>query len=227
MKTVFCDLGNTLVSGTSETPHVLLARRLGLTEKQGKKAGRILMTAPACSVAEVVQALQPILRDHDPAAIANAVEIIWNEQYSSVREIDGARTLFSGLKGSGVTLGLISNTWFPYYQGFRSSCPELSDAVDYPVLSFQLGMKKPSPSIFHYALEIADKQPSECLFIGDSFELDIHPADAAGFQTAWVLSRPEKEVQVITRMLQEHLVPPGIVAENLGELWEMIKEKWL
>lgn len=226
-KVVFCDLGNTLVTGTTETPHVLLARGLKLVEKQAKRAGRILMTSPARKVSEMVDSLRSVLPDHDRATIAEEVRRIWEEQYLSIREIQGARTLLSGLKEAGITLGLISNTWYPYYQGFLKACPELSREIDLPVLSFQIGIKKPSPSIFKHALEMAEKSPSECMIIGDSFELDIYPAAAAGFQTAWVLSSPQKEVRVITRMLQGRLAPPGIVAGNLGELWELIKEKWL
>jgi HAD superfamily hydrolase (TIGR01549 family) len=224
---IFFDLGNTLVTGTAETAHRLLAMRLGLTEKEAKKAGRLLMTFQTDSAPALADALKGTLPKHDPAAIRNVVSRLWDEQYVSIREIEGATQLIRGLKDIGFTLGLISNTWLPYYEGFCRLCPEISAAFDFILLSFQLGMKKPSRAIFAHSLELTGKLPSECLIIGDSFELDIDPAGKMGFRTAWVLSRPEREKAVLARMLRREIDVPEFVAADLNDLERIIRTNWL
>jgi HAD superfamily hydrolase (TIGR01549 family) len=220
---IFFDLGNTLAEGTPETAHRLLSARLGLTEKEEKKAGRLLMTFPADSVTALATALEGVLRNHDPAKIRNELSRLWEEQYHSVRQIDGAGELIRTLKGQGFILGLISNTWLPFYEGFCRSCPDISSSFEFILLSFQLGIKKPSQAIFKYCLDLTGKLPSECLLVGDSFELDIDPAAKMGFQTAWVLSRPEREKAAIARMLRKETDAPQLVAADLKDLERIIR----
>lgn len=223
-RVIFFDLGNTLVTATAETAHRLLAARLELTEKEAKKAGRLLMTSRAGAVAPLAAELGRLLPRRDPLDIQREVSRLWDEQYHSIREIEGAGPLLRALKAMGFPLGLISNTWPPHYAGFCRACPELSRLFDHNILSFALGVKKPSAAIFTHALDAAGRVPPECLFVGDSFELDIQPAAAIGFQTVWVLSRPERERTAIARMLRKELEPPGPVAENLEQVRRVIEE---
>jgi hypothetical protein len=55
-KVILFDLGNTLVTSIADTPHNRLSERLGLTEKQAKKAGRLLMTVHASKAIELAEA---------------------------------------------------------------------------------------------------------------------------------------------------------------------------
>lgn len=223
----FFDLGNTLVSGQAETARDLLASRLQLNEKEKRKAGRLLMTCNAAEPKILACALERILPGHDPAGIFKTITHLWREQYESVSEIDGADRLLLMLKRSGIILGLISNTWEPFYQGFREKCPTISEMFDHTVLSFRLGEKKPSAAIFNYALKLTCRKPSECIIVGDSFELDINPARDLGFQTAWVLSRPEREKAATALMLRGLLRPPDIVAADIPDLMQLFEERWL
>ena len=224
---IIFDLGNTLVTGMAETPHRLLATRLGLSEKEEKKAGRLLMTYPADGVPALAAALARVLQNHDPVRIRDELSRLWDEQYLSVREAKGAGQLLRSLKRQGFIFGLISNTWLPYYQGFCRSCPEISGSFEFILLSFQLGIKKPSNAIFTYCLALTARPPSECLLVGDSFELDIDPARKMGYQTAWVLSRPEKEKDALARMLRKEIDPPHFIAADLDDLERIIRTTWL
>jgi HAD superfamily hydrolase (TIGR01549 family) len=223
---IFFDLGNTLVTGTAQTVQESLSARLGLTEKEEKKAGRLLMTFPANDIPALATALEEILGNHDPKKIRNVLSQLWDEQYFSVRESDGAGQLVRWLKDRAFTLGLISNTWLPYYEGFCRSCPEISGSFDFTLLSFKLGIKKPSRAIFEHCLELSGKLPSECLIVGDSFELDIDPARNMGFSTAWVLSRPEREKAAIARMLRKEIDAPHFIAADLEDLERILRTTW-
>jgi HAD superfamily hydrolase (TIGR01549 family) len=223
---IFFDLGNTLVTGTPQTAQRLLSARLGLTEKEEKKAGRLLMTFPADGVPALAEALEGILGNHHPANIRNVLSELWDEQYLSVRECDGAGQLVRSLKARGFTLGLISNTWLPYYEGFCRSCPEISGSFEFILLSFKLGIKKPSRAIFDHCLRLSGKLPSECLVVGDSFELDIEPSRNMGFSTAWVLSRPEREKAALACMLRREIEAPHFIAADLEDLDRIIRTTW-
>jgi len=223
---IFFDLGNTLAMGTPQTAQQLLSARLGLTEKEEKKAGRLLMTFPADGVPALAAALEEVLGNHDPAQIRSVLSQLWDEQYLSVRECDGADQLVRSLKERGFTLGLISNTWWPYYEGFCRFCPELSGSFEFILLSFKLGIKKPSRAIFEHCFELTGKLPSECLVVGDSFELDIEPARNMGFSTAWVLSRPEREKAAIAGMLRKEIDAPHFIAADLEDLERIIRTTW-
>jgi FMN phosphatase YigB (HAD superfamily) len=225
-KVILFDLGNTLVTSVADTPHNRLSESLGLTEKQTKKAGRLLMTFHAHKAVELAEALTHILPDKDPARIESVVTSLWDEQESSVREIDGACALLEELKRSDFMLGLISNTWRPHYLGFCLACPEMAGIFDFNLLSFELGIKKPSPQFFERALDVA-AAPAPCsLVVGDSFELDIEPARMVGCPGAWILFSTEREKTTITRMLQGIIAPPEIIAENIKNLGDILRDQW-
>ena len=60
--------------------------------------------------------------------------------------------------------------------------PFLSAIVD----SRCVGLYKPDPAIFAYALEKLGREPGEAVMVGDSFERDIVPAKQLGMKTAWL-----------------------------------------
>ena len=46
-----------------------------------------------------------------------------------------------------------------------------------------VGVKKPNPKIFNFALNLAKANPSESIMIGDSLEADIEGAHKIGMDT--------------------------------------------
>ncbi len=63
-------------------------------------------------------------------------------------------------------LGLLSDTDPLHWQHLRSRYPILSIFAR-PILSFEVGMMKPSPDIFRKAAESVATVPQECLYIDD------------------------------------------------------------
>lgn len=51
------------------------------------------------------------------------------------------------------------------------------------ITSEKVGVKKPDPRIFRYALEMSGAEPSESVMVGDNFEADILGARNVGMQT--------------------------------------------
>ena len=61
----------------------------------------------------------------------------------------------------------------------------LGDVFSSIVLSEELGIRKPDSGIFHHTASLLEVQPSDCLYVGDSYRNDIVGAKAAGMQACW------------------------------------------
>jgi len=84
---------------------------------------------------------------------------------------DDALPTLKLLKGRGLTVGLISNV----AQDIASICKDLGlePYLDFWVTSFEVGCDKPHPGIFLAALDRAQVQPAEAIYIGDQYDLDV------------------------------------------------------
>jgi HAD superfamily hydrolase (TIGR01509 family) len=176
------------------------------------------MTLPARDPGEVVAALRPLLPRHDSRQIGSATEQIWHQQRTSVKAVEGADFLLHYLKQSGFKLGVLSNTWHPLFSGFVENCGALVGVIDHALLSYRLGRKKPCSSLFHLAVEASGTTADRCWMIGDSFEQDIEPARRLGMKTAWVLKRPQLEIDVLVGLLRGQLRGPDLVVRDLAQL---------
>ncbi len=62
----------------------------------------------------------------------------------------------------------------------------LWELLDGAASSAVVGEPKPSPAVFHAALELAGVEPGEALHVGDSVENDVEGARAAGVRAVLV-----------------------------------------
>jgi len=222
---VFFDLAQTLVTTTALSPRRLVASRLGLSEKQTRMVGRLIMTHPATEPSSLAQALKKILADVEQWQLERVLEEIWEEQHRCLRVIDRAPSVMATLKSKGFRLGLLSNTWHPLVTTFLERYPEMASLLDHLVLSYRLGWKKPSAEIFRHALTLANAPAEQCWMIGDSYELDIEPALMAGMHAIWVLRHPEKEPTLLAQVLRGDKPPPDSSVVHLGEIMAYFTEK--
>ena len=81
-------------------------------------------------------------------------------------------------------LGVISN----FSGNLEVICREfkVEPFLDLILDSGNLEVSKPDPRIFEIAVERLGLNPSECYYIGDSFERDILPAREVGLNTIWL-----------------------------------------
>ena len=79
------------------------------------------------------------------------------------------------------------------------------------VISDQVGWRKPSPIIFHEALNRLHLDPADALFVGDRPEIDVLGAKRVGMAAAWVnpgaeplpegIPKPDYEVRALPELL--------------------------
>ncbi|MGK8894169.1 pyrimidine 5'-nucleotidase [Citrobacter koseri] len=99
--------------------------------------------------------------------------------------LPGAVSLVNALHGK-VKMGIITNG-FTSLQQIRLERTGLRDRFDLLVISEEVGVAKPDPRIFDYALEQAGSPDRSCvLMVGDTAESDILGGINAGLSTCWL-----------------------------------------
>jgi len=92
---------------------------------------------------------------------------------------------------SSARLVLLSNTDVLRFSFIQQRFPEVM-IFDSLVLSYEVGLMKPHPQIYQLALQSAEAEPEEIVFI-DDLEENIRPAEALGMAT--ILYRPETDLE--------------------------------
>lgn len=92
------------------------------------------------------------------------------------------------IRRRGYRLGIVTNRLWggkPFHEDLRSI--GLLDYFDLPhiAISGDLGLRKPNPRIFEYALDALGASPRETAMIGDSLSADILGAQPLGIYAVW------------------------------------------
>lgn len=98
--------------------------------------------------------------------------------------VAGADELLSALSGLGYRMGLLSNG-FKEVQHRKLCSGGIASYFDTLVLSDDIGINKPDPRIFGYALECAGVSAAESVLIGDNPLTDVAGALGAGWSAVW------------------------------------------
>jgi putative hydrolase of the HAD superfamily len=96
----------------------------------------------------------------------------------------GAAACLARLRGAGVRVGVVSNSDGRIAEALaRAGLARLIDCV---VDSGVVGVEKPDPGIFAYALDRMGLRPEDAWYLGDTVRYDAAGAEAAGL-VAWVI----------------------------------------
>ena len=105
----------------------------------------------------------------------------------------------------------------------------IAHRFDHILIEGEMGIGKPHESVFQRALELAKASAAEALFVGNSYDHDIRPAIAAGWQTYWV--RRESDVPPSALGAAEHMESignedpqPTMTGPSFAELIEALKK---
>lgn len=115
---------------------------------------------------------------HDPELADRLSQdyLYWSPRI--VRLVPGTKEMLEYLKPK-YHLHLITNG-FEEVQGLKLNGSGLAPYFATLTVSEEVGVKKPNPEIFHYALAKAHATPEESVMIGDEMAVDIDGARAAG-----------------------------------------------
>ncbi|MGH2497130.1 MAG: HAD-IIIA family hydrolase [Ktedonobacteraceae bacterium] len=102
---------------------------------------------------------------------------------------DDALSTLAALKERGYLLGVVTNRHYggtPFHEDLR-----VIGLLDYfelchMAISADLGIRKPNPDIFLYALNSLDVSPEEAAMVGDSLRADVAGAKRVNMQAVWI-----------------------------------------
>lgn len=115
------------------------------------------------------------------------VEAYWEADHAQHLWDDplpGAAACLARLRGAGIRVGVVSNADGRIAEALgRAGLAQLLDVI---VDSAVVGVHKPNPAIFGYALEPLGLEAAETWYLGDTVAYDVAAADAAGL-LSWVI----------------------------------------
>jgi HAD superfamily hydrolase (TIGR01549 family) len=112
-------------------------------------------------------------------------------------------------------LGLVSNFSVPECGYELLEQYGLKQYLDAVVISGAVNRRKPSPDIFHKALEALGVEASETVFVGDSLTDDVQGSQNVGMTAVLVKRSPIPE---------DNKVKPDAIVERLSELPKLIAD---
>lgn len=119
-------------------------------------------------------------RGVDPDAMAAC----YQEAYLAARApVAGAAPLLTALR-SKARIGIVTNNTLAEQRRKLDDCG-LTPLVDTLVVSDDVGCAKPDPRIFALALDQLGVPPQRAVMVGDSWEMDVLGARAAGIRAIW------------------------------------------
>lgn len=105
--------------------------------------------------------------------------------------VDGAARTLQALAEAGYKLAVVSNAWGTVAQWLEShgvcsvsgeGMPQVAAVID----SHLVGVEKPDPRIFQFALDALSVPPERSLYVGDTVRYDVNGAYAAGLHPVHV-----------------------------------------
>ena len=98
----------------------------------------------------------------------------------------GILPMLASLRERGIRIGLITNCFSEEAGLIRES--QLYPYFDAPCLSWEEGIRKPDPTIYHTCLRRLGITPEECLYVGDGGSFELETARSLGLralQATW------------------------------------------
>ena len=211
-KAIFFDLGETLVTQNIEDnlvtmkalekiskilPHGKSPAELFSIYKQGYKVNEAFRTKHHVEIpiqAWMAQLLRQAL-GHAPedGLVEEAIKIIVSARAENAVVFPDSQPLLEKFSKRRIKLGIISNVSSHDVAVEILRKVELLEYFDRVVTSAFVGIRKPDPGIFLYALMQFKLQPREAVIVGDSERHDVWGGAITGMKTILVSKRPEAD----------------------------------
>jgi putative hydrolase of the HAD superfamily len=214
-KAIFFDLGETLVTQNIEDNMVtrnalreispILPKRVPPEKlfelyREGYKNNETIRSRHHVEIPIQVwmkQLLERIIEDNpSDQLLSDAIKIIVKARAANAVAFDDADSTLRKLSGRDVKLGIISNvSSHEVAMGILDNV-RLTKYFDEVITSASVGIRKPDPGIFRYALMQFKAQPEEAVMVGDSEMHDIGGGYVAGLKTVLVDRRQRVETSL-------------------------------
>src|SRR6266581_3466044 len=208
-KAIFFDLGETLVTQNIEDnlvtmkalekiseilPHSNSPAELFSMYQQGYKVNEAFRTRHHVEIpiqAWMVQLLRRALgREPEDGLVEEAIRIVVSARAENAVVFPDSKPILEKLSRQRTKLGIISNVSSHDVAVEILRKVELLEYFDAVVTSAFVGIRKPDPGIFLYALLQFNLQPRDAVIVGDSERHDVWGGTITGMKTVLVSKRP-------------------------------------
>ncbi len=171
---------------------------------------------------KLLQRLRPEALAHRNQAlvVAAGVAAYHDTKFREIAPYPDVKPLLADLREAGVRLGIVTHGW-TVKQAEKLVRLGLVEFLDPNAIfiSDQIGIAKPNPKLYRYALRDLGLEPHEVLYVGDSPSHDIEPPRSIGMRAAWV-----------SRGARKTLTEAGVEADHevrdFGELRGVLREAY-
>ena len=196
LEAVLFDWGNTLVEFGWDDDLLAAGHRAGLAalgrdDDAGAFTERfrtevLPRMVPGDDYAEHLRQLLGPVSDEQIERFVDAEHETWKPAHGLVGT---GHALLDSLRERGLKTGIVANAWPESGRVLRRDAEELgvAERMDVMVFSTDVGVRKPDPAIFLYALEQLGVDPIDALFVGDRLDVDVEGAARVGMTTVQAL----------------------------------------
>ncbi len=127
---------------------------------------------------------------------------------NNVQPVPGGRETLAGLKQRGYALGIVTDTMYPLeWKKRRLEKAGVAEFIDVIACSTALGLHKPDPAIYQYAIQQLNLTPPDIAFVGH-LGVELNGAHLAGMTTIAVYSDPDAKADYFCKSLPDLLTLP-------------------
>jgi HAD superfamily hydrolase (TIGR01509 family) len=216
-KAIFFDLGETLVTQNIEDnmvtrnalreispilPKRVSPERLFELYREGYKISESIRSRHHVEIPIQVwmrQLLERVVEDTpSDQLVSEAIKIIVKARAANAVAFDDAHPTLEKLSHRNARLGIISNvSSHEVAMGILDNV-KLTKYFDKVVTSAHVGIRKPDPGIFRYALMQFKAGPEEAVIVGDSERHDIEGGYVAGLKTVLISRKAKPDNSIAT-----------------------------
>ena len=214
-KVIFFDLGETLVTQNIEDnmvtrnalreispllPNRVSSEKLFELYREGYKINEAIRSRHHVEIPIQVwmrQLLERIIEENpSEQLVKRAINIIVEARAANAVAFDDADSTLRKLSGRDVKLGIISNVSSHEVATRILQQVRVTKYFDRVITSASVGIRKPDPGIFRYALMQFKSRPEEAIIVGDSEIHDIGGGYVSGLKTVLVDRRQRIETSL-------------------------------
>jgi len=198
-RAVFFDFGGVILRTEYQAPRQHLAERFNMDYDDIDKFVFACESSKRASLGEITEEehwLEVLKRLKLPASESQAFQdAFFGGDILDLKLIQFIRDL----RGKNIHTGLISNAW----SGLRSYMEKekILDIFDSVIISSEVGAVKPKPKIYEVALQKANVQAAEAIFVDDFYE-NIEACEKIGMKGVF-FKDPEKAMRDLKRLVRE------------------------
>ncbi|MGA9397023.1 MAG: HAD family hydrolase, partial [Anaerolineaceae bacterium] len=134
---------------------------------------------------------------------------------NDVQPVPGAREALAKMKELGLLLGIITDTMYPVeWKMRRLEKAGVAEFIDVVACSTELGVHKPDPAVYSYALQQAHLISGESAFVGH-LGIEVQGAKTAGMVTIAINHDEDSQADYYCNSLMDILKLPIINNTNL------------